>query len=114
MKGILGKLLTFLIVMFGWILFRCETASDAFEYLKAMFAVNNLADFQFYKYSYYVNNEVIFVTIIGVILSIISFEKIKIRYAESNLKGAVCIVLLMFCMVYMSDASFHAFIYFQF
>lgn len=114
MKGILGNLLTFLIVMFGWILFKCETVLDVSRYFRAMFGFSQIADFQFYKYSYYVNREIVFVTVLGIVLSIVPFDKIKARYLESDLKGYVSIVLLILCMVCMSDASFQAFIYFQF
>ena len=114
MKGLWGNLISFLIVMFGWILFKCETISDVIRYFGAMFGMNQTAEFQYYKYSYYVNTEIIFVAVLGIILSMVPFEKIKDRYAESDRKGYICIVLLILCMVYMSDASFHAFIYFQF
>ena len=115
MKGILGNIITMLVVMFGWILFNSGSFSDAISFIRAMFGMNPLAEHQFYKYQYYVNSKVIFVGVIGFIFSMVPFSEIKRKIAEAKyVKGICCFLLLIVCMIYMSDATFNSFIYFQF
>ena len=114
MKGIAGNVITFFIVLFGWVLFQCDTIMEAFHYFRAMFGMNQLAEHLYYKYTYYINKEILFAAAAGFLLSIFPFERIKQKIGASPWKGFFCIFLLVLCMIYMSDASFNAFIYFQF
>ena len=43
-----------------------------------------------------------------------NFSKLKEKLEDSALKGVLCIGLLALCMIWMSDATFNAFIYFKF
>lgn len=114
MKGIWGNVITLFIVLFGWVLFKCDTISDTVSFYLSMLGLQQLAEHQYYEYSYYINKEIIFVAIVGILLSVVPFNKVKTFLNRSNIKGIVCIILLTLCMIYMSDASFNAFIYFRF
>ncbi len=114
MKGMAGNVVTLFIVLFGWVLFQCDTVTSAIHYLKAMFGMNQLAEHLYYQYAYYVDKEVIFTACVGFFLAIFPCYKIKEKWNCSLWKGMFCIILLLLCMIYLSDASFHAFIYFRF
>lgn len=114
MSGILGRCVTLFLVMISWTIFRAESFAELFACLKAMFGFADLETFQYYKLSYYVTPVVACSAIVGIITSCFEFTKLKKKLEDSALKGIVCIALLALCMVWMSDATFNAFIYFKF
>ena len=114
MSGILGRCVTLFLVMISWTIFRAESFTELFACLKAMFGFANVEAFQYYKLSYYVTPVVACSAIVGIITSCFEFSKLKEKLEDSALKGIVCIALLALCMVWMSDATFNAFIYFKF
>ena len=68
----------------------------------------------YYKLSYYVTPIIACSAIVGIITSCFDFSKWKEKLDNSVIKGIVCLALLALCMVWMSDATFNAFIYFKF
>lgn len=118
MKGFLGNIVTFLIIMIGWVLFNSKTIKNAWLYLTAMFGVNRISGFQYFNFGYYITPLIWFTVIVGFILAIYSpKEQMGGGQWSSDLKikkGIICIFLLALSMIYMSDASFNAFIYFAF
>lgn len=114
MKGIVGNIITFIIVMFGWLLFRAETLGVAVNYLKAMFGLNELASVRYYLYSYYIYPKVLIFAVVFGILAITPFNSIRVKYKNSVVYGCFSLTALLLAMMFMSDASFTPFIYFQF
>ncbi|MBQ8246323.1 MAG: MBOAT family protein [Lachnospiraceae bacterium] len=114
MKGVCGNMITFVLVMIGWVMFRADSLEYMKEYLLAMFGFSEANAFQYYTMGYYVSPLVLVVTIIGLVLSVLRCDKIRKIYEKKTVKGIVSFVLLILCMIYMSDASFNAFIYFKF
>ncbi len=114
MSGLVGNLVTLLLVMFGWLIFRSATLAQAGDYVLAMFGWNGKLGYQYYTLRYYLDNQVLLTTIIASVLAVIPLKKIK-NYLEGSLAyGVVAMVCLFLCMLMMSNASFNAFIYFQF
>ena len=111
-------LLTFFIVMIGWVFFRVEKLSDAFIYLKKMFSFQNssptLFDSEFY----------LFLSIglfFSFFTSVNSGQKIQNNifinpYTEKRhlFMGLVSIGLFIICISYISVSDFNPFIYFRF
>ena len=114
MKGIIGQIVTFGLVMFGWTIFRADSIAQLGIFVRAMFGMGQAAGFPYYRLSYYVTPLVAFVAVIGFVISVVPFTKIKERLDKSWIKGILCIALLALCMIFMSDASFNSFIYFKF
>lgn len=114
MHGWIGRVITFFIVMVGWVLFRADSISDAFSFLRVMFGGENLQGFQYFTYQYYVYLKIIVIGIFSFIVSFFSWKKMRECLYWEKAKGIICLLLLVVSMAYLSDASFNAFIYFQF
>ncbi len=114
LKGFVGNIITFLLVMFGWVLFRSPDLSSALRFMSVMLGKQQLQGFQYYTYFFYLNIPVIFYTILGLILSLFPLSKIKEGLMKSSAYGICAALLLFFSMLYLADATFNPFIYFQF
>lgn len=114
LKGWYGNILTFILVLIGWVMFKADSLTYMKEYLMVMFGLEGGTAFQFYSLDYYVTPLVLAVSIVGLLLSIFRCDIIRFFYENKVVKGVVSIVLLLLSMIYMSDASFNAFIYFKF
>ena len=118
--GVLLTLLTFLIVNFGWVLFRAETVSQAFDYYRAMFSFNfdgfswAAAGKQFYT--------MLIVAVVFSFLTLFPFgRKIEqaVFYRKYGTGGhivawIVAMLMLFFCVAAMNATGFSPFIYFRF
>ncbi len=115
MKGIVGHIVTFIIVTIGWVLFRSNTTAEALRFVQIMFGAQNLTTrFQYYTIQYYFPLKVAAIAAIGFIGSFFSFSLVRERVRKSKLCGVAMVITLLICMAYLSDASFSPFIYFQF
>lgn len=114
MKGVLGQIVTFILVMFGWTIFRADSFTQLGTFLRTMLGFGQTTGFSYYKVSYYVTPFVAFIAIVGFIISVVPFTRIKEYLDKSWIKGILCVALLAICMIFMSDASFNSFIYFKF
>lgn len=107
---------TFLIVVFGWVLFDTNTLSDAWRFFKAMFGANGLGDG---TAAYFIaSNIVIFLICIFASTDIFgkftaAFRKKK-RKLYAGVTPAVTAVVLLLCTSYLVDATYNPFLYFRF
>jgi alginate O-acetyltransferase complex protein AlgI len=117
--GTLLTLLTFLIVNFGWVLFRADTIGQAFDYYKAMFSFN------FEGFSWGAGRQFYTMLIIAVMFSFLTLfpfgKKIEqvVFYKNYGTGGhivawLVSIFLLFFSVAAMNATGFSPFIYFRF
>lgn len=117
--GALLTLLTFLIVNFGWVMFRADTIGEAFDYYKAMFSFN------FGGFSWSAGRQFYTMLIIAVVFSFLTLfpfgKKIEqaVFYKNYSVGGhiaawLVSIFLLFFCVAAMNATGFSPFIYFRF
>lgn len=115
-KGI-SMLYTFVMVIFGWVLFDTNTLSDAWSYIGAMFGANGVLGDSTALYLL-ASNAVIFVVCIFASTDI--FTKLTDKLSNTKpvaLKSAAIIaqmLVLINCTAYLVDASYNPFLYFRF
>jgi alginate O-acetyltransferase complex protein AlgI len=113
-----SMLITFFAVVIGWVFFRIEKISDAFLFLKRLFAFesdhSNLMDAEFYCYFF-----------IAIAFSFITFFKTGIKWQDAIYFNsythkkhitvfALTIVLLILSISSITAFGFNPFIYFRF
>ncbi len=117
--GVLLTLLTFLIVNFGWVMFRADTIGHAFDYYKAMFSFN------FEGFSWGAGRQFYTMLIIALVFSFLTLfpfgKKIEqaVFYKKYGTGGHIiawllAISLLFFSIAAMNATGFSPFIYFRF
>ena len=114
MKGIMGRIVTFFLVMFGWILFRSSSFGQAFSYIASMFGAGSGEALSFYHFEYYITAKTAAVGIFSVIFAAMPFTKLREKWRGGGLHGAAAMIILLLSMFYLSGTSFNPFIYFQF
>ena len=113
----LNHIYTALVVVVGWVFFRSDTLADAKVILHQMFTWEN----GIYPASLFVNRKVIFLAVLGVLLSGIVQSicpKLREHLYEKEVTKTVDIVImavLLFCVPCISSAARdNPFIYFRF
>ncbi len=128
-RGILGKfyakigrfpamVITFMIVMLGWIFFRIESTEKAMSYVGRLFDFSSIEP-------WYFDLDFTLILLVAFFFSLFSFGEIgkeieKRFYAtKSTLFGhttmtGLCVVLLLFCISSITSSGFNPFIYFRF
>ncbi len=108
---------TALVVVVGWVFFRADTLADAKVLLHQMFTWEN----GIYPASLFVNRKVIFLAVLGVLLSGIVQSvcpKLREHLYEKEVTKTVDIVimavLLFLCTMYLVSSTYNPFIYFRF
>ncbi|MDD3859455.1 MAG: MBOAT family protein [Bacteroidales bacterium] len=110
--------LTFLITIVGWVIFKSETLSYAFQY------IGNLFSFDFGSLGYF-DREFYVILIIAVFFSFITAVKLgkaletKVLYQDYPnrryfIMAGLCLVLLIISVADISSSGFNPFIYFRF
>jgi len=127
LKDFLGKtgklpavVFTYVIVLLGWVFFRCEYLSDGFLYVGQMFA------FDFSKTGIFIPNKFYVFLILGLVLAFSGyFSKVEKQasqwYRNTNTsmivlsgKGFVSVLLSWWCLIEIFGSEFNPFIYFKF
>jgi alginate O-acetyltransferase complex protein AlgI len=121
--SLIGKLpsviITFFIVMIGWVFFRTEDLNDAGEYLFKLFS------FDFSGSTFYFLNDFYVVLTIAVIFSFASLLSVLLpiqnalfyreyRTGKTILVGLVCLLLLVVSVSAILGNDFNPFIYYRF
>lgn len=113
----LNHIYTALVVVVGWVFFRADTLADAKVILHQMFTWEN----GIYPASLFVNRKVIFLAVLGVLLSGIVQSicpKLREHLYEKEVTKTVDIVimavLLFVCTMYLVSSTYNPFIYFRF
>lgn len=113
---ILKWLYTILFVILGWVLFRAESISDAFFYIKSMFGINGNEFTDGMFSGYFVQNFVILA--IGVLLSTPIFKYLKNKVKPNGIadfvRPVILIVLFVLSVSSLVSNSYNPFIYFNF
>lgn len=113
-----STLITFFIVVIGWVFFRVENIADAFVYIKRLFVFN------FYNVPYF-GSEFYTFFIIAIFFSFFAYfnkgQKIQDAIyfnSYTNKKHiavlAVCLILFVLCISSITAFGFNPFIYFRF
>lgn len=114
---IFSRVYCFLIVNFGWVLFRAGNTSLGLSYISRMFhpfeKIENAV--QSWKY---MDQKTIFAGICAVLgmgfLQVLIPEKLAKRWKNSVVEALYCIVLLILCLAAVASDTYNPFIYFQF
>ena len=117
--AVLSILYTFVLVVFGWVLFDTNTLTDAFGYFAAMFGggkvfADSLSLFQLKNYA------VLFVlcALFSGELPVKIMAKIRRKASAANVVDVAApiiqIVIMLICTAYLVDASYNPFLYFRF
>lgn len=108
---VLRHIYTVIIFIVGWVLFRADTLSYAYNYIKLMFGLEKNLKIG-YTLFYYMNNKVILTLVVSILASISSFKFI----AENNNKisNILSILILILSIISISAATYNPFIYFRF
>ncbi len=112
-------MLTYLIVIIGWVFFRIEHIADSIFYLKQMFSFNYFTPLSFFNVEFYT------ILFIAVLFSFITFNKYgrKIEtltfYSSYNTFGhlfmfALSLILFLISAAYITSFGFNPFIYYRF
>ena len=107
---------TMLFVVLGWVLFRAETLSGAWIYMKSMFGLggNALSDGMFIGYL----KQNVILLVIGIVLCTPLFRWLKEKTEKSVLVGIVTTVgligLFILSVASLVSSSYNPFIYFNF
>jgi alginate O-acetyltransferase complex protein AlgI len=115
-----STIITFIIVLVGWVFFRSPDLPSAFSYLEKMFSFNFLQPL-----NTPINNKVWFFIVFGLLVSMMGAVK-RIETIETNFyEGKItlrtqmvftfaCGVLFVICLGSITSSGFNPFIYFQF
>ncbi len=109
---ILRRIITFIFVLFGWVLFFCTDLSDIFRFVFDMFAVNGLisSDTVYLLYSNLVMLLIMSVTSSG----LFSYRKRTENIGNTTVKYIIATVLLAVSVIYLIGQSYNPFLYFRF
>lgn len=111
-------LMTMLIVMIGWVLFRAPSLSAALGYLKAMFGFGGVSP---YTIGWYYNGKVTLLTVVAVLAAVPwkeCFQRIWDQWKDTKIvlwvENIMLALMLVLCVVLVMTSTYTSFIYFQF
>lgn len=120
---ILGHVYTMIIVFFGWILFRAQSITEAYSYIKAMLSLNGEVPIESITLLYLHDNWIVYV--MGIIASFPIVNSLKTLYFRLE-KESICakgfeatyvFILGTFFLIaasYLIKGTYNPFIYFNF
>lgn len=108
LPSFVNVLVTFFIVIIGWVFFFSNSYGESISYLGAMFGVNGIG-FDDTGLFLLLNN--IVMMIIAWIPSVTDFEGVKLPAA---LKWIICILVFVLTITFMVSESYNPFLYFRF
>lgn len=112
-----SMLYTFVMVLFGWVLFDTDTLSDAGRYYAAMFGAGGSLVDSYARYTIASNAVMLVLCILisgGLGNRLISFCEEKNKRASAVAGVAVKIGGLLICTAYLVGATYNPFLYFRF
>lgn len=114
---LVGRIYTFIFVIFGWVLFETNSLSEAAAYFKAMFGFNgSLSDS---KTTFFIVNYA-FVFVLCAILSSRIFTKISNKLSKLRLNFVIIsapiiqLGIMLLSTAYLVNESYNPFLYFRF
>jgi alginate O-acetyltransferase complex protein AlgI len=97
------------VVLIGWIIFRSDSITDAYNYSINLFDFTQTTNYAFLLY--YLNTETTIAISLGVCFSIPIFRQ---NYALEKAKPLIIVLLFILCSYYIASESYNPFIYFRF
>ena len=120
LQGITGLLLTILLVMISWVIFRSENIAASGTYLLAMAGLGE-GEETYVGLGYYLTHDRLFILCIGWLIALAPFEKLTasggvgLNPAVLEFgKKAISIMVLLLVTIELAGKVFNPFIYFRF
>ncbi|WP_353960928.1 MBOAT family O-acyltransferase [uncultured Clostridium sp.] len=115
--SLIKYIVTMLIVVIGWVLFRADDLNQAIGYIGTMFGLVNAKEITF-QYAYFINKKFLFWIFISSIGSL-PFISNKIKKYKGNSKfeiisTVVVLALFIISIIFIVNSTYSPFIYFQF
>jgi alginate O-acetyltransferase complex protein AlgI len=112
-------IITYIITLVGWVLFRAESLDFAFEYISRMFAFDHVGNQLLFDMEFYtmliVGAFFAFIAAFGHIeawwMKVLSIEK---NSAITLIMTAMAVIFTIICIASITSSSFNPFIYFRF
>lgn len=110
---VLATIYCFLVVNFGWVIFRSTSIINSLRYLARMilpFKYNN-STIEMYTF---LNLKVVFIGVVAILGAGCVPKKIANKWKNSIPEAIYCVVLLILCLASIASNTYNPFIYFQF
>ena len=117
LPSIISTLYTFLLVVFGWVLFETDSLSHALSYFKAMFGSSGVLVDTSSKYLFFTNILLFVLCLIG---STEIFQKVLAKLKAKSLNfvsyaaPVIQLVIMLICTSFLVNATYNPFLYFRF
>ena len=114
---IVSTLYTFLLVVFGWVLFDTNTLTDAFGYIGAMFGATGVLADSTASYMFTTNIVVFALCIFAStdwFVTLVDLVKKKREKLVTYVTPVLIAAMLLLCTSYLVDATYNPFLYFRF
>jgi len=111
--NVLATIYCFLVVNFGWVIFRSTSIINSLRYLARMilpFKYNN-STIEMYTF---LNLKVVFIGVVAILGACCVPKKIAKKWKNSIPEAIYCVVLLILCLASIASNTYNPFIYFQF
>lgn len=111
--NVLATIYCFLVVNFGWVIFRSTSIINSLRYLARMilpFKYNN-STIEMYTF---LNLKVVFIGIVAILFAGCVPKKIANKWKNSIPEAIYCVVLLILSLASIASNTYNPFIYFQF
>lgn len=111
--NVLATIYCFLVVNFGWVIFRSTSIINSLRYLARMilpFKYNN-STLEMYTF---LNLKVVFIGVVAILGAGCVPKKIVDKWKNSIPEAIYCVVLLILCLASIASNTYNPFIYFQF
>lgn len=117
---ILSNIWVMFLVTIGWVIFKIEDIDILIPYLKCMFGIYR-ADWVKYQIAYYADSRSVCVLMIAILLSY-NIKGMLLKILRNHMsddlmqisQNAVSIVLLLLCLITLTNSTYNPFIYFKF
>ena len=120
LQGLAGLLLTIVLVMISWVIFRSDNIASSGTYLLAMAGLGQGVE-TYFGLGYYLTNDRLFILCIGWLIALAPFEKLRYPGGLSISpplfelgRRAFSIALLLLVSIELAGKAFNPFIYFRF
>ncbi len=115
----LGNIVTMLIVMLGWVFFRADTLTYAWDYIKNMFGQAGTVLYDYDSIYYFWQKLDVYILAFISSLPVLPFisKKLKNKVLTRTynvITQVACVVLFAVCVIFLVNDSYNPFIYFRF
>jgi alginate O-acetyltransferase complex protein AlgI len=114
---LLSTLYCFIIVNFGWVLFRAGNTINGLRYIARMVMPWHYSDRGIAAWNY-LDHKTLFIGVCAVLgmglLKVLVPEKVAAKWRDSVPEAIYCVLLLLLCLAAIASDTYNPFIYFQF